>query len=166
MSNRDDFSKKTKNAVAARAGWHCSFTGCGKSTVGPSEESSDAVIMIGKAARVLVPRRIIWPVLRAILPPTRRKAAHVWHTWPMLRVGFVSGLAKGRLTGVQCPRFGCLKFGPPSRKKGGNPTAERIQLCPIFAWVLAGHIYCDQRFKGKGELFLTSLATNTCVAEV
>src|ERR1035441_10378753 len=52
MSNRDDFSKKTKNAVAARAGWHCSFTGCGKSTVGPSEESSDAVTMIGKAAHI------------------------------------------------------------------------------------------------------------------
>jgi hypothetical protein len=52
MSNRDDFPEKVKRAVAARAGWHCSFTGCSKSTVGPSEESSDAVTMIGKAAHI------------------------------------------------------------------------------------------------------------------
>ena len=30
-----------------------------------------------------------------------RKAAHLWHTWPLLRIDSVSGLAKGRLTGVQ-----------------------------------------------------------------
>jgi len=52
MSNRDDFSEKTKKAVAMRASWHCSFTGCGKPTVGPSEESSEAVTMIGKAAHI------------------------------------------------------------------------------------------------------------------
>jgi hypothetical protein len=52
MSNRDEFSDKTKKAVAARAGWHCSFTGCPKLTVGPSEESSDAVTIIGKAAHI------------------------------------------------------------------------------------------------------------------
>jgi hypothetical protein len=52
MSNRDDFSKKTKTAVAARASWHCAFTGCAKPTVGPSEESSEAVTLIGKAAHI------------------------------------------------------------------------------------------------------------------
>jgi hypothetical protein len=52
MSNRDEFSEKTKKAVAARASWHCSFTGCGKPTVGPSEESPHAVTMIGKAAHI------------------------------------------------------------------------------------------------------------------
>ncbi len=52
MSNRDEFSPKTKHAVAARAGWHCSLRGCGKSTVGPSEEAPDAVTMIGKAAHI------------------------------------------------------------------------------------------------------------------
>jgi hypothetical protein len=52
MSNRDEFPEKTKKAVAARASWHCSFTGCGKPTVGPSEESSHAVTMIGKAAHI------------------------------------------------------------------------------------------------------------------
>jgi hypothetical protein len=52
MSNRDDFRKRTKTAVAARAGWRCSFTGCGKSTAGPSEESSEAVTIIGKAAHI------------------------------------------------------------------------------------------------------------------
>jgi hypothetical protein len=52
MSNRDDFSEKTKKAVAMRASWRCSFDGCGKPTVGPSEESSEAVTMIGKAAHI------------------------------------------------------------------------------------------------------------------
>jgi hypothetical protein len=52
MSNRDEFSPKTKTAVAARAGYRCSFTGCGKTTIGPSEESSEAVTMIGKAAHI------------------------------------------------------------------------------------------------------------------
>jgi hypothetical protein len=35
-----------------RACWHCSFTGCRRLTVGPSEESSEAVTMIGKAAHI------------------------------------------------------------------------------------------------------------------
>lgn len=52
MSNRDEFSDKTKKAVAARAGWRCSFTGCSKPTVGPSEETSDAITNIGKAAHI------------------------------------------------------------------------------------------------------------------
>ena len=52
MNNRDDFTETTKRAVAARAGWHCSFRGCPKSTVGPSDEAPDAVMMIGKAAHI------------------------------------------------------------------------------------------------------------------
>lgn len=52
MNNRDDFSEKTKRAVAARSSWLCCFTGCAKPTVGPSEESSEAVTMIGKAAHI------------------------------------------------------------------------------------------------------------------
>src|SRR3954463_15853888 len=50
MSNRDDFSEKVKQTVAARAGWHCSM--CQKLTVGPSEEAPDAVTKIGKAAHI------------------------------------------------------------------------------------------------------------------
>lgn len=52
MTNRHDFSQGTKRAVAARAGWHCSLEGCGKLTVGPSEEAPDAVTMLGKAAHI------------------------------------------------------------------------------------------------------------------
>lgn len=52
MRNRDDFSKKTKTAAAMRAGWHCSLTGCAKPTVGPSEESSEAVTIIGDTAHI------------------------------------------------------------------------------------------------------------------
>lgn len=52
MSNRDELCDKTKKAVALRAGYRCSFAGCGKSTIGPSDESSEAVTMIGKAAHI------------------------------------------------------------------------------------------------------------------
>ena len=36
-----------------------------------------------------------------VLLPKTRKAAHVWHTWPLLRISFMGGSEKGRLTGVQ-----------------------------------------------------------------
>ena len=52
MNNRDDFSEKVKRAVAARAGWHCSFAGCAKLTVGPSDEAPDASTKIGEAAHM------------------------------------------------------------------------------------------------------------------
>jgi hypothetical protein len=52
MSHRDDFTQKTKRQIAMRASWLCSFTECAKSTVGPSEESSEAVSLIGKAAHI------------------------------------------------------------------------------------------------------------------
>ncbi len=52
MSNRDDFSERVKRAVAARAGWHCSFAECPKLTVGPSEEAPDALTTIGEAAHI------------------------------------------------------------------------------------------------------------------
>jgi hypothetical protein len=51
-NNRDEFPPKIKRAVAARAGWRCSFTGCPKLTVGPSEEALDAITNIGKAAHI------------------------------------------------------------------------------------------------------------------
>lgn len=52
MSNRDEFSAPTKRALAARAGWCCSLTDCGKLTVGPSEEAPDGVAIIGDAAHI------------------------------------------------------------------------------------------------------------------
>ncbi|MEN8504965.1 hypothetical protein ACOCG7_08900 [Paraburkholderia sp. DD10] len=52
MSQRDDFSKKVRQAVAANAGWHCAFTGCGKLTVGPSDEGTDKSTTIGEAAHI------------------------------------------------------------------------------------------------------------------
>jgi hypothetical protein len=50
--SRDDFTLVTKRAVALRAGYHCSFTGCGQLTVGPSDESAMAVAGIGVAAHI------------------------------------------------------------------------------------------------------------------
>jgi hypothetical protein len=52
INTRDDFSAKVRRAVAARAGWHCSLAGCGKLTVGPSEEAPDAFASIGEAAHI------------------------------------------------------------------------------------------------------------------
>ena len=51
-SNRDDFTRPVVRALAARAGWRCSFEGCGKLTVGPSEEGPDKSTVIGVAAHI------------------------------------------------------------------------------------------------------------------
>ncbi|WP_273838110.1 hypothetical protein [Providencia rettgeri] len=50
--NRDDFSPKTKQALAARANFRCSFTGCTQITCGPSHESSSAVNNTGIASHI------------------------------------------------------------------------------------------------------------------
>ncbi len=51
-TNRDNFLKKTKSRLAARAGYRCSMTGCGAATVGPSDEGSEAVVSVGVAAHI------------------------------------------------------------------------------------------------------------------
>ncbi|MHB8408996.1 MAG: hypothetical protein ACYDHY_13040 [Acidiferrobacterales bacterium] len=51
-SNRDEFSKKTKMALALRANYSCSFPGCKRRTSGPSDESPSGVINIGIAAHI------------------------------------------------------------------------------------------------------------------
>lgn len=52
MSARDEFPEDTKRKVALRANHHCSFRGCPQPTSGPSDESPEAVNMIGKAAHI------------------------------------------------------------------------------------------------------------------
>ncbi len=52
MTNRDEFSAAVKRAVALRAGYHCSFSGCHRLTVGPSDESPGATASIGVAAHI------------------------------------------------------------------------------------------------------------------
>lgn len=52
MDNRDDFPKKMKEALALRANHQCSFTGCGRRTSGPSDESTAAVTNIGIVAHI------------------------------------------------------------------------------------------------------------------
>lgn len=49
-SNRDDFSDKTKIALALRANYRCSL--CDIATSGPGEESPSAVVKIGVAAHI------------------------------------------------------------------------------------------------------------------
>lgn len=52
MSNRDDFSPRTRRLVALRANQHCSFRGCTQATSGPSDESPEAVNITGVAAHI------------------------------------------------------------------------------------------------------------------
>jgi hypothetical protein len=52
MSNRDEFRSPVKSAVALRAGYCCSFKGCGRLTVGPSDESPLATASVGVAAHI------------------------------------------------------------------------------------------------------------------
>ena len=52
MSNRDEFSKRTKNNLALRACYLCSLRGCQKITVGPSDESDSRTTNIGVAAHI------------------------------------------------------------------------------------------------------------------
>lgn len=49
---RDDFSEKTKQAVAKRVAWKCSFPRCGRVTIGPGANSDDAVVNLGEAAHI------------------------------------------------------------------------------------------------------------------
>jgi hypothetical protein len=48
----NDFGESTKRAVALRAGYRCSFPGCGQLTVGPSDESPHSITNIGVAAHI------------------------------------------------------------------------------------------------------------------
>lgn len=52
MAARDNFPASIKNAIALRAGYRCSFTGCNCLTVGPSDESETAVATTGVAAHI------------------------------------------------------------------------------------------------------------------
>jgi hypothetical protein len=49
-TNRDDFTEKTKRALALRANYRCSH--CRIATSGPGEESPDAIVSIGVAAHI------------------------------------------------------------------------------------------------------------------
>ena len=53
MSNRDNFNRETREIVAARACWRCSFPDCTTgSLIGPSDESSEGVSRIGIVAHI------------------------------------------------------------------------------------------------------------------
>ena len=52
MGKRDNFSRETKEILARRASWRCSYATCNIVTVGPSEESPASVNNIGKAAHI------------------------------------------------------------------------------------------------------------------
>lgn len=52
MSNREEFSREVRIALAERAGHHCSFPGCDAMTVGPSDESETSVSKTGMACHI------------------------------------------------------------------------------------------------------------------
>lgn len=49
---RDNFSKPVKTALAKRAGYRCSYPSCKATTVGPSDEGTEAVANTGEAAHI------------------------------------------------------------------------------------------------------------------
>ncbi|MFA5016133.1 MAG: hypothetical protein WC504_01180 [Methylobacter sp.] len=50
--NRDDFIPRTKQTMAERVGWKCSFPGCGRNTVGPNSDDPTKRINNGIAAHI------------------------------------------------------------------------------------------------------------------
>jgi len=52
-------------------------------------------------------------------------AAHMWHTWPLLRIGFRGGSWKGRLTGVQYLLF---PEGLQVSPKSGTHAPDETQV--------------------------------------
>lgn len=53
MGKRADFKQAVKDALAARAGYRCSFPGCDAPTAGPSAESSLGTASTGMACHIL-----------------------------------------------------------------------------------------------------------------
>ena len=51
MSNRNDFTARTKSIIAGRAGYRCSFPGCNLVLIGPGKNNDD-VICIGECAHI------------------------------------------------------------------------------------------------------------------
>jgi hypothetical protein len=49
---RDDFPQTVKDLLAHRAGFICAFPGCGRLTVGPSEDRKSGLSMVGVAAHI------------------------------------------------------------------------------------------------------------------
>ncbi|WP_461629513.1 hypothetical protein [Labilibaculum euxinus] len=49
---RDDFSNKTKDTLAKRVAWRCSFPGCGRLTIGPGHKDSSDTVNLGEAAHI------------------------------------------------------------------------------------------------------------------
>jgi len=50
--SRDNFSAKTKIALAQRSGYLCSRPDCQRITIGPSDESTDKAVNAGIAAHI------------------------------------------------------------------------------------------------------------------
>jgi hypothetical protein len=49
---RDDFSEKTKQLLAKRVAWKCSFPGCNIPTIGPGLKDSSSIVNLGEAAHI------------------------------------------------------------------------------------------------------------------
>lgn len=49
---REEFTRHTKEILAKRVAWRCSFIGCGIVTIGPGHESTKSVTNLGEAAHI------------------------------------------------------------------------------------------------------------------
>src|SRR5438046_8944063 len=69
---RSEFSARTKRIIAGRAGYECSFPGCGRVTIGPGAKS-DQIESTGVAAHIF-PASPAGPRKVGTLDPANRKS--------------------------------------------------------------------------------------------
>lgn len=79
MARRDDFLDPTKREIAGRAGYVCSFPGCGRMTVGPSDDRASGLTMVGSAAHISAAAPGGERYDASLTPDERRAAANgIW----------------------------------------------------------------------------------------
>ncbi len=125
-------------AIAAKtAGWQSTFRGaallrlsyCSSQITLPTGES--LTINWHEGSRFAsTDRRNRWPALRHYIS-NEENAAHMWHTQPLLRIGFMVGSGNGRLTGVQYAGDPQPCDREPSKRGPGQAVR---QIYPVANW--------------------------------
>lgn len=72
---RDDFSEETRQLIAKRAGYICSYPGCGRMTVAVSPDRKSGLTMIGVAAHITA-ASAKGPRFDKTMTSEERKSAH------------------------------------------------------------------------------------------
>lgn len=114
---RADFSKKTKGTIAGRAGYKCSFPGCGRTTIGPGAKS-DQVESTGVAAHIF-PASPSGPRKVKGLSPAERKSPEngIWLCAEHARL--IDPNNGEKYPGVLLQTYKALHEANIAREKGG-----------------------------------------------